>query len=46
MVVHILILQTGEKKKNAIINLKNEDDKCFYYAVMTALNYEKLKWNP
>ena len=25
---------------------KNEDDKCFQYAVMVALNYEEIKWNP
>ena len=29
------------KKKKAIINPKNEDDKCFQYAATVALNYEK-----
>ena len=24
---------------------KNEDDKCFQYAVTVALNYEEIKWN-
>ena len=28
------------------INSKNEDDKCFQYAVTVALNYEEIKWNP
>ena len=34
------------KKKKAIINTKNEDDKCFHYAATVALSYEKIKWNP
>ena len=34
------------KKKKAIINPKNEDDKCFQYAAAVALNYEEIKWNP
>ena len=34
------------KKKEATINPKNKDDKCFQYAVMTALSYEEIKWNP
>ena len=34
------------KKKKATTNLKNKDDKCFQYAVMVALNYEEIKWNP
>ena len=34
------------KKKKATINPKNEDDKCFQYAVTVALNYEYIKWNP
>ena len=28
------------------MNLKNEDDKCFQYAVTVALNYEEINWNP
>ena len=32
--------------KKAIINLKNEDDKCFQYAATAVLNYEEIKWNP
>ena len=34
------------KKKKAIINPKNTEDKCFQYAATVALNYEKIKWNP
>ena len=34
------------KNKEATINPKNEDDKCFQYAVTVALNYEEIKWNP
>ena len=30
-VAHILITQTGEKKKKTIINLKKTDNKCFQY---------------
>ena len=33
------------KKRKAIVNLKNEDDKCFQYAVTVASTYEKIKWN-
>ena len=46
LVVRIFILQIGSKRKKATINLENKDDKCFQYAVMVALNYEKIKWNP
>ena len=28
------------------MNPKNTDDKCFHYAVIVALNYGKIKWNP
>ena len=31
------------KNKKATINPKNNDDKCFQYAVPVALNHEKLK---
>ena len=34
------------KKKDATINPKNKDDKCFQYAVTVALNYEEIKWDP
>ena len=34
------------KNKKAIINLKNNDDKCFQYALTVALNYEQIKKNP
>ena len=34
------------KNKKATINPKNEDDKCFQYAVTVALNYEEIKCNP
>ena len=45
VLVHILILQTVQKKKKATINSKNADDKCFQYAVTVALNYQEIKWN-
>ena len=31
------------KKKKATINVENDDDKCFQYAVTVALNYDKIK---
>ena len=31
------------KKKKAAINPKNNDDKCFQYALTVALNYEQIK---
>ena len=31
------------KSKNATINLKNNDDKCFQYALTIALNHEQIK---
>ena len=34
------------KNKNATINPKNADDKCFQYAAAVALNYEEIEWNP
>ena len=34
------------KKKKAIINPKNINDRCFQYAVMVALNYGEMKWIP
>ena len=34
------------KKKKAIINPKNTDDKCFQYAVTVASSYGEIKWNP
>ena len=34
------------KKKKETVNPKNDDDKCFQYAVTVALNYEDIKWNP
>ena len=33
-------------KKKATINPKNNDDKCFQYALNVALNYEKIKKDP
>ena len=42
--LHILVLQTGQKKKKkATINSKNTDDKCFRYAATVALNYEEIE---
>ena len=34
------------KSKEATINLKNNDDKCFQYATVVALNQEKIKKEP
>ena len=42
---HILILQTGLKKKETISS-KNEDDKCFQYAATVAINHEEIKRDP
>ena len=34
------------KNKKATINPKNNDEKCFQYAVTVALNYQDIKYNP
>ena len=34
------------KNKNATINPKSSDDKCFQYALTVALNYEQIKKDP
>ena len=34
------------KNKNATINPKNNDDKCFQYALTVALNHEQIKSHP
>ena len=34
------------KNKNARKNPKNNDDKCFQYALTVSLNYQKVKNNP
>ena len=34
------------KNKKVTINPKNNDDKCFHYALTVALNYQKTKNNP
>ena len=34
------------KNKKATINLKNNDDKCFQYAVSVALNYQNIEKDP
>ena len=34
------------KDKRSTINPKNNDDKCFQYAVTLALNFDKIKKNP
>ena len=34
------------KNKKATINPKNNDDKCFQYAVAVALNHEQTKSHP
>ena len=41
-----LILQFGSKNKKATINPKNNDDKCFQYTTIVALNYNELEYNP
>ena len=33
-------------KKKATINPKDNDDKCFQYALTVALNYEQIKKDP
>lgn len=32
--------------KKAVINIKNEDNKCFLYSVLCALNISNIKYNP
>ena len=34
------------KNKKTTINLKNNDDKCFQYAITLALNHEQIKKDP
>ena len=34
------------KKKKATIKIKNEDDRCFQYAVTVALNYREIELHP
>ena len=34
------------KEKEATINIKNTDDKCFQYAATFALNYEEIESHP
>ena len=34
------------KNENTTINSKNNDDKCFQYALTTALNHEQIKKDP
>ena len=34
------------KQKKATINQKNDDDKCFQYAITVALNREQIKSHP
>ena len=33
------------KNEKTTINPKNDDDKCFQYALTATLNYEEIKWN-
>ena len=53
--LHKIILNRGEscidspkwlKNKKAIINPKNNDDRCFLYTLTVALNYKNIKNNP
>ena len=46
MVIHILIIQTGWKRKKRTINPKNADEKCFQYATTVAINYEEIESHP
>ena len=32
--------------KKATINLQNNDDKCFHYAITVSLNYQNIRNNP
>ena len=34
-----------DKEKNAKINVKNEDDRCFQYSTTIALNYYEMRKN-
>ena len=34
------------KNKKATINLKNNDNRCFQYALTVALNYKQIKKDP
>ena len=34
------------KNKKATINPKNNDNKCFHYAIAVSLNYQNIKNNP
>ena len=53
--LHKISLNRGEsyidspkwlRNKNAAINPKNNDDKCFQYAITVSLNHEKIKSHP
>ena len=53
--LHKIILNRGEscidspkwlKNKKVIINPKNNDDRCFLYALTVELNYKNIKNNP
>ena len=35
-----------KRKKKATINPKTDDDKCFQYVVMVALNYAEIESHP
>ena len=46
MAVHVLILHIWWKRKKATINPKHNDDKCFQYAAIIALNFNGIKKDP
>ena len=46
VVVYVLVLQNGQKKKKTTICPKNTDGKCFQYAVTVALNYKAIWSHP
>ena len=39
-------LPTAIKTKRAVINVKNKDNRCFEYAILSALHHDEIKENP
>ena len=44
-VIHIFLSPDWKKKKQATINPKNADDKCYQYVVTVVLNYGEIELN-
>ena len=42
----VILLHYHLQKKKAAINPKNNDDNCFQYAIIAALNHEQIKNHP